>query len=491
MASSLSPQAVLIAYWLIILVVAAFSLRMACSLCRMDLPSWRRAFVSVVVVTFLAYLTWDFTCYLVLRSMDGVLLRVPPGYSFALWFREPIGLKWYIVSHSGFLKYLPFIFALCVAGVLQLVVLQAEVTFRFGLLIFLLQWFATAVAGYIVALLFGVTLSSIGWTPPQQTVAQAPPQPQAKGGRKQRIARTTGRRPRPGATAKGKQPAEVAKDAKGPGQAGDAAAGEPTSLQLIEREVGEAVKGSKEYLATAASNFKDYADPHLEEWKEMTAPYTRSLPESVQNFLDDQGWWWVLGFCTVVALLWVRSMWLRLRRAVRRSRKKGKKRRARVAKVIQRENLTRISSGFTEEGPRRVVVKGMAARLRLVVLSMGSQGGGGLSEEMADRVLDWISSGLAEVASFDTPGVRVWPPFYSEDGFATALQAHVPIPEPKGMKSHWVELAGAVRMGRLVIHVGLVLYVEEPSNLRFMKVKRERWLDFLAIEKTQATAGTR
>src|SRR5947207_11554702 len=120
MASALSPQMVLIAYWAIVLVIAAFSLRMACSICRTDIPSWKRAFVSVVVVTFLAYLTFDFTCYLIMRSMDGVLLRVPPGYGYTQWFREPLGLKWYIVSHVGPVKYLPFIFGLCVAGVLQL-----------------------------------------------------------------------------------------------------------------------------------------------------------------------------------------------------------------------------------------------------------------------------------------------------------------------------------------------------------------------------------
>jgi hypothetical protein len=54
MASTLSPQVILIAFWLIILVLAAFFLRMACSLCRTDMPSWKRAFVSVLVVTFLA-----------------------------------------------------------------------------------------------------------------------------------------------------------------------------------------------------------------------------------------------------------------------------------------------------------------------------------------------------------------------------------------------------------------------------------------------------
>src|SRR5262249_32690954 len=146
---------------------------MACSLVRVDMPSWRRAFVSVLVVTLLAYLTFDFTCYLIMRSLDGVYLRVPPGYSYAFWFREPIGLKWAVLEHAGPLKYLPFVFGWCGAGALQLIVLQAEVSFHFGLIIFLLQWAATIVAGYIVALLLGVALTGIGWTPHQQTVRPA------------------------------------------------------------------------------------------------------------------------------------------------------------------------------------------------------------------------------------------------------------------------------------------------------------------------------
>ena len=50
MSATLSAHAVLIAYWAVMLVLCAFFLRMACSLCRMDLPSWRRSLVDVVVV---------------------------------------------------------------------------------------------------------------------------------------------------------------------------------------------------------------------------------------------------------------------------------------------------------------------------------------------------------------------------------------------------------------------------------------------------------
>jgi hypothetical protein len=209
----------------------------------------------------------------------------------------------------------------------------------------------------------------------------------------------------------------------------------------------------------------------------------------VQDFLDQGGWWWVLGALGLLALLWVLSIVRKLRRALRSSRKKRRKsRRVRAPLSPMREELQMISGGYNEPGPRRLVVKGFPARMRLVVLSMGTRGGGGLSEDMADRVLDWIKDGLAEVASYDCPGVRVWPPFYSADGFAIALENNLPVPEPRGMKSHWVVLAGAVRMGRMVIHVGLLLYAEDANNLRLIRVKQEQWLDSLTIERTPETA---
>jgi hypothetical protein len=454
--AALSPQVILIAFWLIVLVIAAFSLRMACSLCKVDMPSWRRAFVSVVVVTFLAYLTFDFTCYLVMRSMDGVYLRVPQGYGYGQWFSEPINVKWYIVSQSGFLKHLPFVFALCVAGVLQLAVLQAQVTFRFGLLIFLLQWAATGLAGYIVSLLFGVALSSMGWTPPQPAVAP-----------------------------------ETAQAKPGPGEAAQPKATDSgATLQVIQRQTQEALEGSKDYLTNAGKNLKAYADSHLEELKEIARPVTQHLPEPVRSFLDQGGWWLVLGALAVLALLWLRSIVRKLRGdpGPPPKTKKGKKKRTWSPPDQLRENLAHIGPSVTEPGPTRIVVKGLPAELRLVVLSLGTKGDAGLSEEMADRVLDWIKRGLAEVASFNRPAVRVWPPFYSDDGFALSVQSHIRIPGPKGVKSRWVVLAGAVRMGQSVLHVALALYAEEENNLGFLRVKGERWLDCLALEKTPESA---
>src|SRR4051812_42409875 len=217
MASKLGPQVIILAYWLVMIVITAFFLRMACSLCQTSMPSWRRSIISVVLVSFLAYLTWDFAAYLIMRSMQDVLIQVPERYGYNFWFREPIALKWFVISHAGPLRYLPFVFALCAVGVLQVIVLQAEVTFRFGLLIFLLQWGAALVAGYVVGLLFGVGLNAIGWKPEQPPVAQAPDQVPQQQPDARKAAAPGGRRVaarRPGPPAK-KAPGAQAKKAPG------------------------------------------------------------------------------------------------------------------------------------------------------------------------------------------------------------------------------------------------------------------------------------
>jgi hypothetical protein len=136
---------VILAYWLVMIPIAAFFLRMACSLCRTGMPTWRRSIVSVLLVTFLAYLAFDFTSYLIMRCMDGVALQVPPWYGYNFWFREPIALKWFIISHAGPFRYLPFLIAVGVAGLLQFIVLEAQVSYGFGLLIVVMQWVATLV----------------------------------------------------------------------------------------------------------------------------------------------------------------------------------------------------------------------------------------------------------------------------------------------------------------------------------------------------------
>jgi hypothetical protein len=288
---------------------------------------------------------------------------------------------------------------------------------------------------------------------------------------------------------KGKKTAEVAKDAKD--QDADAQPdAEPTSIQVIKQEVEGAAKGSQEYMRDAGENLKAYADSHLDQLKEDLEPVTKHLPEPVQNALDRGGWWGIIGVLGLFALLWLRWLVRKLGGAVSRPKHK-KKRGMKSVPMNLKENLRQLGEAYTEEGPQRLTVKGLPARLRLVILSLGTRNAGELSEEMVDRVLDWIKPGLAEVTASDYPRVRVWPLFYGLDGFANGFATNVPIPELKGEKSRWVLVCGQVKMGRAIIHVGLGLFADEPNTLRCIKVKGERWLNVLGVKETRRPVGAR
>jgi hypothetical protein len=142
---------------------------------------------------------------------------------------------------------------------------------------------------------------------------------------------------------------------------------------------------------------KAYANSHMDQLKEDLAPLTRRLPEPVQNFLDRGGWWGVLGLLGFIALLWLRWIVRKLVGSISRpARRKKKKPRMKSVTINLKENLSQIGEGYIEPGPQQVTVQGMPARLRLVILSLGTRNAGELSEEMADRVLDWIKPGLAD-----------------------------------------------------------------------------------------------
>src|SRR5438552_17925200 len=109
MSEAIRPQVIILAYWLVMVLIAAFFLRMACSLCRTGMPTWRRSIISVLLVTFLGYLTFDFTSYLLMRSMEDIGVQVPSWYAYNFWFREPLALKWLIISHAGPFRFLPVV----------------------------------------------------------------------------------------------------------------------------------------------------------------------------------------------------------------------------------------------------------------------------------------------------------------------------------------------------------------------------------------------
>jgi hypothetical protein len=431
-------QLLLLASWLALLGIAALNLRLACGLCGEGMPSYPRAFFTVLVVGPAAYIVFDFLAYGAARCMDDVFLTVPPNYSYSQWFWEPLYFKWQVLGLVPGLRYVPIFFALIAAGVLQVFLL--EVTFRIGVAIFVVHWL-----GNIIAIaLISVLLTLAGGFLDQFLQPSGESRPEATRG----------------------------------GLAVQFKPGKETTDESIARFRTKA----KEALDALRAEL----DPYLEPIKNEAQPVTRRLPETLRQFLDGGGWWLLFAGLALVTLAWVRSVFRRLLGAVFHptGRKKAKRRTKDWASFL-REDLSPLAVSYTEPGPRRLTVKGLPARLRLVVMAPSGKDVSELDEDMADRLLDWIKPGLGEVAAADYPKVRIWPRQYSGSGFPLAFHQHVPVPERKGQRSHWVLLAGAVLVGRQKIEVGLALYTDEPNKIRTITVRNEQWLDHLGIKEVK------
>jgi hypothetical protein len=147
-------------FWLILIPIMVFVIRMTCSLFRLDLPSYPRAALILFVVGPMAYLTFDFCSYVIMRSIQGEYFPIPPGYSYAHWFHEPLLLKWRILSLVPLMRFLPIVFALCVGGVLEVLLLQLQVNFRVGLLLCLVQWAANLIILVVFSIVFNFALGA-------------------------------------------------------------------------------------------------------------------------------------------------------------------------------------------------------------------------------------------------------------------------------------------------------------------------------------------
>lgn len=423
-----------VGFWVLLILVATIALRWTCSTFGEDAPSWRWALFMSVAVAGACYLTAEFASYVIMRTMDGVLLTVPPGYGFTHWLQEPFALKWAIISRIPFIRYLPFVFALCVAGMLQTILLDLRTTFRMSLFIFLVQWAITLVVMGVVSGVSHLALSQLA-TPPEN--AEQPP---------------------------------------------------PAS---VEQDGTLAPKANLDEVRVTAQNCWDnlaaVTDPYLVEVKEALEPLTSLLPQSVQDFLNDGGWWLVVAVVVVLSFIWLRKLLL-LGRRLFRPRKRKKKGRTVRYDIDLREDISELQHVYTEEAPQRLTIKGIAGRLRLIVLSQASRTEEGLSEEMVDPILDWIRPGLSAITEHDVPRIRLWPPHHTAEGFDLAFAQNVPIPLKRGQRSPWVLVSGRVQIGAVKINVGLAFYLDQLTSEHHVKIREGSWLDVISIQKEKTMA---
>src|SRR5262249_52960406 len=125
-------------------------------------------------------------------------------------------------------------------------------------------------------------------------------------------------------------------------------------------------------------------------------------------------------------------------------------------------------------GPRRLLVQGNPARVRLVVLApVGKQAH--VDAANAGPLLEHVLHGLGSVVQHDRPRVRVWPPQLSHQGFAVKFHRLTQTPPSHGNGSHWTVLAGRARVGQHHLLLGLALWTDEPTMFGRLTLEPEQW----------------
>ena len=156
----------IILFWLLMIPIAVFVLIRTTAFWTEDGPGTIQSAVKTVLVMWLAvYLAYDLSGYLFACMMQDPQLGIafPPHYSYWVWLREPMGLKWHVLGFIPMIRYLPVLFALCAGGVGQ--VLLWKVPFRVGVMVFLSQLllniFAMALLSLVFSFFIGVGEGSV------------------------------------------------------------------------------------------------------------------------------------------------------------------------------------------------------------------------------------------------------------------------------------------------------------------------------------------
>jgi hypothetical protein len=200
---------------------------------------------------------------------------------------------------------------------------------------------------------------------------------------------------------------------------------------------------------------------------------TEALPQEGRGFLENGGWYAILGIGGLIVLL---ILWALLRPLFRGRRRKG----PRKEPPKLGEDLASYPPLPPSTGDRRLTVEGVPVRLRLVVLAPA----GTESEVDADNVsnlLELVLAGLGKVVPHDRPRIRVWPTQLSAEGFARQFHHHTPLPEGEGQPSRWVLVAGRVKAAGQSFMLGLGLQALNPTPLGRRTLQPHDWPTVLRL----------
>lgn len=462
-----------IVFWALMLPIAGYVFQTVCNLCGADPPTFRRGVLITVLVTAVAFFTFDGISYgIVMGSRDTLNLNLPPGYHYGNWLREPLYLKWQVLGLIPIVRWLPILVAVCLAATLYVFILAEP--FRNCIAILAIQWTMNVVAMAIVS--FSLT-SIVHFVTP----ASSPNAPGTVGDlgfsptSPEKRAETRRRSPRPERNPRHEEADKKTKEEE------NAPAGFDLKGALTAHKDGEGSlrSGWRQQL----HELKERLDPYLEPIETASAPYTKYLPTVVQEFLDEGGWWPVLAALVVAVAFWLRALARRCRRILFPKKRRHGKRHALDKQSALVIDLDLVGDAFTDPGPQQITVRGQPARLRLVLLAPSPNYVGDLLPEMADSLLDWFQPGLGEIIEYDNPRRLVWPRHPSLVRFVQRFHQLVQIPEAKGRRSPWQLISGSARLGRQTVFVGLAVFLDKTGYRREIQVEKEKWNEVLGLEK--------
>jgi hypothetical protein len=210
----------------------------------------------------------------------------------------------------------------------------------------------------------------------------------------------------------------------------------------------------------------------MEEVRSWWQPWIDQLPEPAREY------WWAIAL--VAGLVAVLVLWAIIERLLLRPlfRRRGK---PLPGEEHLRVDLGRLPPAPPAAPPLRLLVEGVPARVRLVVLAPLGQGARHALPDDPTTLLDRVLPGFAALVRADGADVRVWPAQVSRAGFGPKFHALVSSPDPAGAPSRWVLAAGPVRSGDRQFSLGLALEADEPSYLGRLTVTPDRWPWLLRI----------
>jgi hypothetical protein len=161
----------------------------------------------------------------------------------------------------------------------------------------------------------------------------------------------------------------------------------------------------------------------------------------------------------------------------------GRKKRRVDPEANLREYLDEYPGPPSTMSISRLLIDGLEVRLRLVVVAPSGMDHEPIEAEDVPEILDDFRRGLGAFIQSDRSRVCIWPPQLSSSGFAPTFYRLVESPDAAGDRSHWIRIAGPIKIAGKSYLLGLACLADHTSKIGTINVTANEWRDRLAIDR--------